>query len=93
MKEEISTMKMIIFTLLQKSQKLRRKRNPLLTTTHCTKCVPKKVNHNANIEERDKSLRRNHRIATTQTSYHRAKVAIAKLSEFKKKQIKSNCKV
>ena len=51
-----------------------------------------KVNHNADIEERDKSLRRNHKIAITQTSYHRAKVAIAKLSEFKRKQIKSNCK-
>ena len=51
-----------------------------------------KVNHNADIEERDKSLRRNHKIAITQTSYHRAKVPIAKLSEFKRKQIKSNCK-
>ena len=71
--------------LLQKSQKTSKKKKSFINNYTLHEMCSKKVNHNANIEERDKSLRRNHRIATTQTSYHRAKVAIAKLSEFKKK--------
>ena len=74
--------------LLQKSQKTSKKKKSFINNYTLHEMCSKKVNHNANIEERNKSLRRNHRIATTQTSYHRAKVAIAKLSEF----IKSNCK-